>query len=340
MDLGIVFIAGLTLGGLSCSLIQIGLFSSGVTSVSQPKKMYWDIFSFLLTRVIVAMLLGLGLGFLGTSFLIPDSFKLFFQLLAGLIMVITALSFVNINMPEIKGVSILWKNISKVVFNLINKHSYFSHKHSYFSPILLGIISLFIPCGAMLAVESAALVTGNPFQSAILLGVFVLGTIPAFLGISFLSSIIRSKFRRVFYLLLGLFLFIFGLLTINGVLVLANSPITLQKLYEYSPIQINTENEFLTGVINDEGKRVIIIDVYPEGYMPTNITVGVGEQVQLILQTHGIYNCSSMFKIPAQDISVQLPPDGTQVVEFIADKIGLVQFSCATGLKTGTIQVI
>jgi sulfite exporter TauE/SafE len=333
MDLGIVFIAGLTLGGLSCSLIQIGLFSSGVTYVSQPKKMYWDVFSFLVTRVVVAMLLGLGLGFLGTSFLIPDSFKLFFQLLAGLIMVITALSFVNINLPEVKGVSILWKNISKVVFNLINKHS-------YFSPILLGIISLFIPCGAMLAVESAALVTGNPFQSAILLGVFVLGTIPAFLGISFLSSIIRSKFRRVFYLLLGLFLFIFGLLTINGVLVLANSPITLQKLYEYSPIQINTENEFLTGVINDEGKRVIIIDVYPEGYMPTNITVGVGEQVQLILQTHGIYNCSSMFKIPAQDISVQLPPDGTQIVEFNADKVGAMQFSCATGLKTGIIQVI
>lgn len=333
MDLGIVFIAGLTLGGLSCSLIQIGLFSSGVSNVSQSKKMYWDIASFLLTRIIVAMLLGLGLGFLGTSFLIPDTFKLFFQLLAGIIMVITALSFVNINLPEVKSISVFWKKISQVVFGLINKHS-------YISPILLGVISLFIPCGAMLAVESAALVTGNPFQSAILLGVFVLGTVPAFLGISLLGNFVKSKFRRFFYMLLGSFLFIFGLLTINGVLVLANSPITLQKIYEYSPIQINSENELLTGVLNDEGKRVVTIDVYPEGYTPTSVTVGLGEQVQLILQTHGIYNCSSMFKIPAQDISVQLPPDGIQIVEFSADKVGTMQFSCATGLKTGTIQVV
>lgn len=333
MDFGIVFLAGLTLGGLSCSLIQIGLFSSGVTIHSSSRKLYWDISSFLITRVVVAMLLGLGLGFLGTSFLIPDAIKLFFQLLAGIIMVFTALSFVNVTFTTF-GFSLVWKKISEVVFKIINSHS-------LFSPILLGIISLFIPCGAMLAVESAALVTGSPFQSALLLGVFVIGTIPAFLGIGLLSTIFRSKFQKSFYVLLGAFLLVFGILTINGVLVLANAPITLQKIYAYSPIQLNEENEIaLSGVIKAEGKREVVIDIYPEGYTPDVISVGKGETVHLILKTHGVYNCSSMFKIPAKDISQQLPPDGTTVVTFVADDMGTMQFSCATGLKTGTIQVI
>jgi len=334
MDFGIVFLAGLTLGGLSCSLIQIGLFSSGVTTRSSSRKLYWDISSFLITRVLVAMLLGLGLGFLGTSFLIPDPIKLFFQLLAGVIMVFTALSFANVTLPSPFGFSLFWKKISEVLFKIINSHS-------LFSPILLGIISLFIPCGAMLAVESAALVTGNPFQSALLMGVFVIGTIPAFLGIGLLSTIFRSKFNKSFYVLMGAFLLVFGILTINGVLVLANAPITLQKIYAYSPIQLNEENErSLSGVINSEGVREIVIDIYPEGYTPDVISVGMGESVQFILKTHGVYNCSSVFKIPAEDVSQQLPPDGTTVVSFVAGEVGTMQFSCATGLKTGIIQVI
>src|SRR5690606_37167397 len=109
----------------------------GVSAISDhsAKRMYWNIFSFLTTRVIAAMFLGLALGFLGSSFFIPNSLKLFFQLCAGVIMVLTALSFINIKFPSIVGFSYLWEKLSNGIFKVVNSHS-------YFSPILLGIISL------------------------------------------------------------------------------------------------------------------------------------------------------------------------------------------------------
>src|SRR5688500_218203 len=108
MDLWIVFLTGLTLGGISCSLIQIGLFSSGISKKHPAQKMVWNVGSFLLTRIIVAMLIGLGLGFLGTSFLLPDGMKLTFQLMAGVIMMVTALSFTPFRFPSIISLSFFW----------------------------------------------------------------------------------------------------------------------------------------------------------------------------------------------------------------------------------------
>ena len=278
MDLLLIFISGLTLGGVTCSLIQVGLFSSlFAQGVHSQVKILTSVSIYLVTRLLGAIFLGLFLGFLGEKAVLSGSVLYGVQFVAGLIMIFTALSFLPIKKMPLFSFGNGWETFSRLVERV------FGLQHQWFVvPVFFGLASFFIPCGATLAIEAQAFATGSPIYSALTLSVFVIGTIPAFLGMSLIGRFLSVRLQRGFYALMGIFLMVLGLITINGVFVLVNSPITLQRLAAYSPIYIDDGSENLSGdVLN--GVRSVPISITDNGYAPGTIWVASGDRVKLLM---------------------------------------------------------
>ncbi len=335
MDLLLIFVSGLTLGGLTCSVIQVGLFSSLFAQGMHSRvKIASSVSIYIVTRLVGAVLLGLLLGFLGETAVLSGKFLYGVQFLAGVIMILTAISFLPIKRLPTFWAGGSWNYVSRLVQGV------FRLKHQWVVvPVFFGLASFFIPCGATLAIEAQALSTGSPLYAALTLSLFVIGTIPAFLGMSLLGKILSAQMRQGFYAVMGLFLLVLGIATINGVLVLFDSPVTLQKIAAYSPFYIDDGSEVLSGE-ELNGVRSVPISITDNGYAPGTIWVSSGDRVKLLLTTKDVYNCASVFRIPALGISKALPVSGTEVVEFVANVPEDLYFSCSTGLKTGVIHVI
>jgi plastocyanin domain-containing protein len=134
-----------------------------------------------------------------------------------------------------------------------------------------------------------------------------------------------------------------GLSSLNGVLVVLNSPITFNTLthpitYFFSDERFAEVSSSTAGVNN--GVQQVLISVKDSGYVPNKLQVKAGIPVQLTLQTKNTYTCASSFILKAFNIKVQLGPNDTQTVAFTPTQKGKYPFSCSMGMYTGVLEVI
>ena len=93
MDLWLIFITGLTVGGLTCMAVQGGLLASVLAAhLKEEHEMRRNFIhnslptiAFLATKFIAYSLLGLLLGLLGQTISLSDSTRIILQLIAGLL---------------------------------------------------------------------------------------------------------------------------------------------------------------------------------------------------------------------------------------------------------------
>jgi len=164
----LAFITGLTTGGLSCFAVQGGLLTSAI--VGRKEK---GILMFLVAKLIAYSILGFILGFLGSEIRISTNFQGTLQLFVGIYMLATALRLLDIH-PIFRYLVI---QPPKAFFKLIRKSS---ETKSFFTPAILGFLTVLIPCGITQAMMILAIGTGSPLWAAGIMFFFVLGTSPVF----------------------------------------------------------------------------------------------------------------------------------------------------------------
>lgn len=346
MNLWAIFLTGLTVGGLTCLAVQGGLLASAIAareesdqlSGKQGKHTVFPILAFITTKFIVYTLLGFLLGLFGAALQISDTVRIIMQILAGVYMLLVAANLLNLH-PIFRYVII---QPPRFLYKLVRNQS---KSKEIFAPALLGAMTIFIPCGTTLAMEALAISSGNPIFGASIMAFFVLGTIPLFFGIGFITTILGDNFKAKFFKLAALGLVYLGLTTINASLVLAGSPITIQTIGNAIPIEIDlggtqTVDAGLTSGTLIDGAQTFDIAVSPTGYNPNIVQVKAGTPVKLNLATNGNYACTSIFRIPSLGISKTLPATGTDSVLFTPQNPGQITWTCAMGMYTGTINVI
>src|SRR3989344_6010898 len=135
-------------------------------------------------------------------------------------------------------------------------------------------MTVFIPCGTTLAMEALAISSANAITGAVIMAVFILGTMPLFFGVGFLTSVLGDNFRGRFLKIAALAVLYLGVSSVNGSLVAAGSSLTLQSFWEAIPIEINlagtsgetTSAKAATPTIKTvNGVQVADITVYPNG---------------------------------------------------------------------------
>lgn len=345
MDLWLIFLTGLTVGGLTCLAVQGGLLASTIAVREEQdleeggtrKHNLFPVLTFLTTKFIAYIALGFVLGSFGSTLAISDNARIVMQLLSGIYMIAVALNLLNVH-PIFRYVII---QPPRFLTRMVRDTS---RSKDLFAPAILGALTVFIPCGTTLAMEAFAISSGSPILGALIMGVFTLGTAPLFFGLGFLTTILGDTFRTRFFKLAGVLVGYLGITTFNSSLVLASSPITLQTIREAIPIYIDLSGGASASEdsnVRIEGSvQVADITVYPTSYTPNRLQVKSGIPVRLNLTPTGGYGCTAAFRIPQLGISKTLAQNITNTVEFTPQRSGKLTWTCSMGMYYGVIEVI
>ncbi len=341
-ELWLIFISGLTVSGVSCLAVQGGLLASVIANQKVSSKTLSSRFlptlSFLIAKLIIYTLLGGLLGLFGGWLSISSQTQIIMQAVAGIYMIILALNLLQVHPIFRYAVIQPPKFLAKLIRNQ-------SKQQQIYAPILLGLMTVLIPCGSTLAMQVLAISSGNPWMGAAIMASFTLGTSPLFLGFGLLTETINDSFKYQFTRIAAAIIIFLGISSINGALVVSGSPVTIQSIVENSPVQFNfsgeeTDSRALAGVTVINGIQQVDLQIAATGYNPSFIRVQAGKPVQLNLTTTNAYSCTSSFRIPSLGIAKTLLPNDTGVVKFTPTQPGKITFSCSMGLYRGVIEVI
>lgn len=332
MDLWLIFLTGLTVGGLSCLAVQGGLLASVIAAKEEEevekgintRNAIFPTLAFILAKLISYTILGFILGAFGGAISISQSIQTAMQFIAGVYMIAIALDLLKVH-PVFRYFVI---QPPKFLMRMVKNKS---KSKDLFAPVFLGAMTIFIPCGTTLAMEALAISSANAFLGAAIMAAFTLGTVPLFFGVGFLTSILGDNFRGRFLKIAGFIVLFLGVTSSNGALVAAGSPINLPSI----EIDLSGSQNNISYVDQNP-----LISITSSGYYPNYIIVRSGEKVNLTLKSNGVTSCASAFRIPSLGISINLKPNDTRMISFIPDKKGQIPFSCSMGMYRGIIEVI
>ncbi len=340
MNLWLIFLTGLTTGGLSCLAVQggllVGMLSQETQEKQSQKKKYLGLFAFFSAKLLIHVLFGFLLGAIGASFHISQTLLLTSQLFVGIYMFAAAMNILDVH-PIFRHISLQPPKFLTTRIWALKKNT------SVFAPFLFGLLTIFIPCGVTQAMEVNAVALGNPWQSALLLGTFVLGTFPLFGLLSLAFVRLSERFLALAMRLSAFLLLLFAVMSVNGVLEVVDSPVSLHKISAawvdfWTPEPLKKSQANLPLIV--QGKQQIRIDVNSTGYTPQYLRVKKGIPVELTLHSKDAYSCALAFTLSAFNIRTTLAPTDEKIVSFTPTKSGRFTYSCSMGMYTGVLEVI
>lgn len=322
----LAFLTGLTTGGLSCLAVQGGLLASSVTTQEKPRGVI-TISSFLIAKLIAYAILGFLLGYFGSTLVLSPKVFGFLQIAVGIFMVATVGRLLNLH-PIFRYFVI---QPPRSVYKIM--------KGTTSTPIVLGLLTVLIPCGVTQAMMVLAVGTGSPIQGAAIMSAFILGTSPIFfaLGASIVELLKRPAISYVAAGVIG----IFALMSINGGLGLTGSFYTFQNIWRAAttPVSSLVYAGQIAG-ISTSGEQEVTIRVFNSGYQSDISTLKRGIPTKVTLVTENVQGCTRAFTVPEYGISKVLPQTGIEEVEFTPMKTGRLAYSCGMGMFTGAFTVI
>jgi sulfite exporter TauE/SafE len=349
----VAFVTGLTTGGLSCLAVQGGLLAGTLahqieedytqqavqkktnsknkaqtparTNAAQP------ILLFLAAKIVAYTLLGALLGLLGSYLSLSPTTRAILMVAIGVFMVGNALRMLNVH-PIFRYFSF---EPPKFITRYIRRTA---KGTDTLTPLFLGALTVFIPCGVTQAMMAAALGTGSALMGAALMFAFTLGTSPVFFLIAYLTTELGSRMEKYFMRFVAVVVLILGLVTVNGGLNILGSPLSVQNmaLSLFPSAEVPASPADSTSPVAANGE--LILQVENEGYFPQTLNAPAGQDVTLNLVTNKTYSCSRDFVIPALNFYQLLPDTGTVQVSIPAQAAGSkLYFTCSMGMYTGQI---
>lgn len=330
-NLWLAFITGLTSGGISCFAVQGGLLTSAIASeeeVEVSRKLKAQALTiFLAAKLVAYTLLGFLLGFLGASLNISPKVQGVLQIAIGLFMLATAARLLELH-PIFRYFVI---TPPKFVLRMMRNQA---QAKSFFTPMILGGLTVLIPCGVTQAMMLLALGSGNPLWGAGIMFFFTLGTTPVFFAVGYAAVELMKK--KIFNIAAAVAIAVIGILSINSGQVLRGSVHTLQNYWQAISGSVNE----ISSAKLKGGAQEVNITVTNSGYKADANTLKVGVPVRLELDSKNVRSCARAFTIPDLNYFKILPQDGKEVIEFTPTKVGRLVFTCSMGMYSGSFNVI
>ncbi len=345
----IAFITGLTTGGLSCLAVQGGLLASSLASqieqdllqrapalkgrrkrIAAPRpNTVLPIALFLLAKVAAYTLLGALLGLLGSFLTLSPLTRAILMIGIGIFMLGNGLRMLNMH-PIFRYFNF---EPPKFITRYIRRKA--KNGTEVVTPLFLGALTVFIPCGVTQAMMAVALGTGSAALGAALMFAFTLGTSPVFFLVAYLTTQLGARLESFFMRFVAIVVLVFGLMTLNSGLNLIGSPISFASLTRnLSPTSASaspsTSDSLEAGVLK--------LKVANNGYSPTTLHAPANTALTLDLVTNNTRSCARDFVIPALDYYQLLPQTGEVSVDIPSQAAGSVMhFTCSMGMYTGQI---
>lgn len=347
-QLTLAFVTGLTTGGLSCLAVQGGLLASSLaqqieqdyaanlTKGKNVKKRAparvnsaFPILLFLTSKIIAYTVFGALLGWLGSYFTFSPALRAVLMIAIGVFMLGNGLRMFNVH-PIFRYFSI---EPPKFITRYIRQTA---KGVETFTPLFLGALTVFIPCGVTQAMLATALGTGSPMFGAALMFAFTLGTSPVFFIVAYLTTELGAKLEKAFMRFVAAVVLILGFVTLNSGLALIGSPLAFQNLTR----NLFPSRSALTSAPTQAPQTagIVTLSVLNRGYFPQTLKAPANQALALQLITNETYSCARDFVIPALNFYQLLPATGTVEVNLPPQKAGTkIPFTCSMGMYTGVI---
>ena len=322
MNYWLIFITGLTTGGLSCLALQGGLLASTLVEEQTKAARIRGIGLFLGAKLIAYTILGFILGFLGEIFALTPNILGWLNIFIALFMMGVALETLKVH-PIFK---IFLLQPPKFLRRLIFKHE---NQKGDFAAIVLGLFTILIPCGVTQAMMALAISSGKPFVGATSMFFFVAGTVPVFFLLAYFATQIGDKFKNIFYKTVAIFLIILSIYTFSHGLRLMGANLSIKK--SNTP----TQESVITGNVQ---KVTIKLD-NKIGYIPNSIKIKKDIPVELSVYANGATTCVRVFVIPNLNVNEVVPDTDPLIIKFTPKKAGTIPFTCSMGMYNGKFLV-
>jgi sulfite exporter TauE/SafE len=352
-QLMVAFVTGLTTGGLSCLAVQGGLLAG--TLAHQIEEDYTQqavqkktsrknktqtpvrtnaalpILLFLGAKIVAYTLLGALLGLLGSYLSLSPTTRAILMIAIGVFMVGNALRMFNVH-PIFRYFSF---EPPKFITRYIRRTAKGTDN---LTPLFLGALTVFIPCGVTQAMMAVALGTGSAVMGAALMFAFTLGTSPVFFVIAYLTTELGSRMEKYFMRFVAVVVLVLGLVTVNGGLNILGSPLSFQNMTRGLVPSVDASASRTGSSAPVAANGELILQVENDGYFPQTLKAPAAQDVTLNLVTNKTYSCSRDFVIPALNFYQLLPDTGTVQVSIPAQEKGSkLYFTCSMGMYTGQI---
>ena len=345
----IAFITGLTTGGLSCLAVQGGLLASSLAVqieqdiLQQPKALPGQgkrsavvrsntalpIFLFLLAKLAAYTLLGALLGLAGSFLTFNPLTRAMLLFAIGVFMVGNGLRLLNVH-PIFRYFNI---EPPKFITRYIRRKA--KNGTELVTPLFLGALTVFIPCGVTQAMMAVALGTGSAALGAALMFAFTLGTSPVFFLVAYLTTQLGKRLERFFMRFVAVVVLILGLVTMESGLNLVGSPFSFTNLTR-GMFRSETVSSPAVTSVNADGK--LELQVANNGYFPATLHAPANTPLTLALVTDNTTSCARDFVIPALGYYQLLPKNGVTTTELPPQEAGsILRFTCSMGMYTGQI---
>jgi len=288
-------------------------------------------FLYNLGRVVSYTAVGFAVGALGSTVTFSNTTQGVLKLFAGVFMIIMGINMLGI-FPWLRRLN---PRMPKIIAQKIN-----NEKSQNKSPLIVGLLNGFMPCGPLQAMQIYALSTGNPFTGALSMFIFSLGTVPLMFGLGAVSSAIGKRFTGKVMTAGSVLVVVLGLSMLSQGFSL--SGFTGNVFKKTSGSAGGTQNN--SGIAMEDAIagdfQLINSKLSARGGYPA-ITVQAGTPVKWIIDAPkgSINGCNNRMIISEYGIEHSLK-QGENVIEFTPDKTGTFYYYCWMGMVRSTITVV
>lgn len=329
MSLATIFLTGLLSGGLTCLAVQGGLLAAAIAQEKEIEKNTKDaltIFYFLFAKLVAYTILGFLLGAFGSIFQLSLTTKLVLQFLVAIFMIGTALSILEAH-PIFRYFII---KPPKFLLRIVKNQS---RSKQIFTPMILGVMTIFIPCGTTQAMMALSVGSTDPISGAIILFVFILGTSPLFFTLFYFATRLGELARKRFMKIAATAIILLALYSINQALVISGNGLDIGSIWQTVRSEPGVSQ-------NSSVSNIQIITITDQGYSPDIINVKKGSHVKLNLINNEAKGCIQQFVIPKLGIQQTVLTNTSAIVEFDApNSPEQLIFTCSMGMYRGIINV-
>ncbi|WP_143319483.1 sulfite exporter TauE/SafE family protein [Clostridium sp. HBUAS56010] len=283
-------------------------------------------FLYNLGRVISYTAVGFLVGALGSAITFSTTLQGILKLAAGFFMVIMGVNMLGI-FPWLRRFN---PRMPAIFARGIQKQKSKSN-----SPLIVGLLNGFMPCGPLQAMQIYALSTGNPFSGALSMFIFSLGTVPLMFGLGAISTVLGKKFAGKIMTAGAVLVVVLGMSMVSQGLSLSGVSVPDLVSNEESG---NAGQGAGTERKMEDGVQVVKSTLTPGRY--PNIKVQAGIPVKWIIDAPkgSINGCNNRMII--RDFGMEHTfQTGENIIEFTPEKTGKVSYTCWMGMIRGTISI-
>ncbi|WP_165923314.1 sulfite exporter TauE/SafE family protein [Bosea sp. BK604] len=322
MSLGFVFVIGLLASVSSCMAVTGGLlvalaakYNETTIGLSPGRRLIPHLW-FNAGRLVSYTGFGAVIGAAGSAFALSPSLSGALTITISTLMMIIGLQMLGLFPRFSRALPIVPKSLLHSIHDL-------RLRTSRTAALILGAATFFLPCGFTLALQLYVLGKGEAGLGAATMLVFALGTLPALLGLSILSSFTGGALQARFLTIAGAFVLVLGLMNMQYGFVQLDQSLPNVGLISSAAAPQETP-----------ARQVIDMTVSGFDYIPNRFVVKAGLPVEWRIDAREAEGCGRILISRSLGLRKLLSDTETTVITFTPQQAGEYAFNCSMGMMT------